>query len=478
VNDQPLHLLNAIGGSFQEARSGARLDVTSPGDDTLIATIPDSSAEDVDHAVAAARRAFETWSRTTPRERQTALLRLADAIEARIDELSEFEAIDAGKPLSAVPEEVEYAVDNMRFFAGAARCLEGRAAGEYMEGRTSMIRREPVGVVGAIAPWNYPLLMAVWKISPALAAGNTVVLKPAPSTSITALKLAEIAADILPDGVLNVVSGGDEVGQAIVRQPEVAMVSLTGSPETGKWIARTAGDTLKRLHLELGGNAPVIIFEDTDLAAVLPKVALCGYTNAGQDCTAATRIIAARQVVDDVVSGLADQARQLVIGDVRDPATTLGPVNSAVQRDRVMGFFDRMGGGEIVTGGAVADRPGQYIEPTVVAALAPDSEMIQREVFGPVLTVQSFHDEDEVVRWANSTRYGLSASVWTRNIARALRVSSALQFGVVWINDHMSQISEMPHGGCKDSGYGKDLSVYALEEYTFIKHVMASWEPV
>jgi betaine-aldehyde dehydrogenase len=334
-------------------------------------------------------------------------------------------------------------------------------------------------VVGSIAPWNYPLLMAVWKLAPAIATGNAVVLKPAPTTPLSTLKLAELAADILPAGVLNVVTGGNEVGQALVRHPRVAMVSLTGSVETGKWIARNSADTLKRVHLELGGNAPVLVFEDTDLADALPKIAGAGYYNAGQDCTAATRILASKRVLDDVVAGLAEEAGNLVLGDVRARDTTLGPLNSTAQRERVMAFLERLeGAGEVVTGGARLDGPGSFMRPTVVSGLPPDAEMVQKEIFGPVLTVQPFADEAQAVAWANSTNYGLSASVWTRDVGRAFRVSSALRFGVVWINDHMSQVSEMPHGGCKDSGYGKDLSMYALEEYTMIKHVMASWDPV
>jgi betaine-aldehyde dehydrogenase len=342
-----------------------------------------------------------------------------------------------------------------------------------------MIRREPIGVVGSIAPWNYPMPMAIWKLSPAIAAGNTVVLKPAPTTPVTALKLASIAAEVLPPGVLNVISGGNEAGQALVRHPKVAMVSLTGSVDTGKWIARNSADTLKRVHLELGGNAPVLIFDDVDLDEVLEKVAGAGYYNAGQDCTAATRILASKRVVDDVVQGLAAEADRLVLGDIRSPDTTLGPLNSRPQRDRVMGFLERLNGeGEVVTGGATVDGPGNYMRPTVVAGLEPNAEMIQREIFGPVLTVQPFADEEQAVAWANSTNCGLSASIWTRDVGRAMRVSSALRFGVVWINDHMSQVSGMPHGGLKDSGYGKDLSMYALEDYTLIKHVMTSWDSV
>jgi betaine-aldehyde dehydrogenase len=478
VRNLPLHLLNFIDGSPQDAAAERRSVVTSPGDGREIATVPDSGAEDVDRAVAAARNAFETWSQTTPRQRQAALLALADVLQAHDDELAELEALDAGKPISVVrPEELEHGIDNLRFFAGAARLLEGRAAGEYTAGRTSWIRREPVGVVGGIAPWNYPILMALWKLGPAIAAGNTVVLKPAPSTPVTTLRMAELAADIFPPGVLNVVAGGNEVGQAIVKDPRIAMVSLTGSVETGKWIARTAADTLKRVHLELGGNAPVIVFDDVDVDDVLPKIAAVGYYNAGQDCTAATRVIASAERYDDVVAGLADQAKGLVLGDVLSVRTTMGPLNSAGQLQRVAGFLDRLDpGSEVVTGGGRLPGDGFYLEPTVVTASDPAAEIVQKEIFGPVLTVQRFTDEQEALRWANSTSYGLSASVWTNDVKRALRVSRALQFGVVWINDHMSQVSEMPHGGIKNSGYGKDLSMYAVEEYTTVKHVMAAWE--
>ena len=473
----PLHLLNFIGGSPQEAASGRRSVVTSPGG-REIATVPDSGAEDVGQAVAAAQRAFKTWSQTTPRQRQAALLALADILQAHDNELAELEALDAGKPIIVVrPEELEHGIDNLRFFAGAARLLEGRAAGEYMPGRTSWTRREPVGVVGGIAPWNYPILMALWKVGPAIAAGNTVVLKPAPSTPVTALRMAELAADAFPPGVLNVVAGGDEVGQAIVKDPRIAMVSLTGSVETGKWIARTAADTLKRVHLELGGNAPVIVFDDVDIHDVVPKIAAVGYYNAGQDCTAATRVIASAKRYDDIVAGLAEQAKGLVLGDVLSPRTTMGPVNSAGQLQRITGFIDRLdAGSEVVTGGGRLSGDGFYLEPTVVSASDPAAEIVQKEIFGPVMTVQRFTDEEQALQWANSTSYGLSASVWTSDVKRALRVSRALQFGVVWINDHMSQVSEMPHGGIKDSGYGKDLSMYAVEEYTTVKHVMAAWE--
>jgi len=477
MSDRALRLLNSIGGSLEEAVSGERASVTSPSDGREIATVPVSGAEDVDRAVIAAQRAFETWSQTTPKERQTRLLALADLLTAHGDELAELEALDAGKPISVVrPEELDHGIDNLRFFAGAARLLEGRAAGEYMQGRTSWIRREPLGVVGGIAPWNYPILMAIWKLGPAIATGNTVVLKPAPSTPVTTLRMAQLAQEIFPPGVLNVVNGGVEVGKSIVTDPRIAMVSLTGSVETGKWIARNAADTLKRVHLELGGNAPVIVFDDVDLDEVLPKIAGVGFYNAGQDCTAATRVIASAKRYDEVVAGLAEQAKSLVLGDVLSHDTTMGPVNSAGQLRRVTGFLDRLDpSSEVVSGGSVRAGAGYYLHPTVVAASDPQAEIVQKEIFGPVMTVQQFSDEEQALTWANSTSYGLSSSVWTNDVKRALRVSRRLQFGVVWINDHMSQVSEMPHGGIKDSGYGKDLSMYAVEEYTTVKHVMAAW---
>jgi betaine-aldehyde dehydrogenase len=472
-------LKNFIDGELVDPADGATEEVLNPATREPIAEAPLSGAEDVARAVAAARRAFGDWSRTTPRERSERLHRLADVFEEHADELAAIESAEAGKPLHAViDEEMPGNSDNLRFFAGAARLLEGRASGEYLENRTSIIRREAVGVVGQITPWNYPLSMAVWKIGPALATGNTVVLKPAENTPMGTLRMAELAADVFPPGVLNVIGGhGEPAGASLVRHPEVDMVSLTGSPGTGKWIAREAAETLKRVHLELGGKAPVIVFDDADMERAMATIAETGYYNAGQDCTAACRVLAAADVYDDVVSGLAEQASGYVMGDTSSPETTLGPVISQAQRERVEGFLERRSdSAEIVAGGKEPDLPGYFLEPTVVAGLGQSDEMVQDEIFGPVITVQRFDDEAKAIEWANGTRYGLGSSVWTSDIGRAHRVANALRFGVVWINDHISFCSEMPHGGYKESGYGKDLSMYALEDYTEVKHVMVSLE--
>jgi betaine-aldehyde dehydrogenase len=472
-------LQNFINGEFVDAADGATEEVTNPANGEVIADMPLSGEEDVNRAVGAAKAAFPSWSTTTPSERATAMLKLADLLDEHAEEISDLEAADAGKPRNAFLEDEMPAVsDTLRFFAGAARVPEGQASGEYVSGRTSIIRREPTGVVGQIAPWNYPLMMAAWKIGPALAAGCTIVLKPAETTPISTVKLAEYAAEVLPKGVFNVITGhGQPAGSSLVTHPDVDMVSLTGSPETGKWIAKAAADSLKRVHLELGGKAPVVVFDDVDMSTALETIAGTALYNAGQDCTAATRVLASSKVYDDVVNGLAEEAKGYKLGDTFDPETTLGPVNSQRQRERVEGFFERKPShAEIITGGKEPDLPGSFIEPTVIANLEQDDEMIQSEIFGPVMTVQRFDDEAKAIEWANGTRYGLAASVWTRDIGRAHRVANAIRFGTVWINDHITMATEMPHGGFKQSGYGKDMSKYSLEDYTIVKHVMVNLE--
>ena len=476
---QKKELKNFINGQSVAGKSGQTSDLINPTTGEVFATAPISNAADIDVAYKAAAQAFESWKQTTPSERSLAMFRIADLFEQNADELIALESENTGKPIGVtMSEEIPPMVDQIRFFATAARNLEGKSAAEYMKDHTSYIRREPIGVIGQVTPWNYPMMMAVWKFAPAIAAGNTVVLKPSDTTPVSTVRMAEMIyeAGILPPGVLNVVTGDRDTGRSLVEHEIPQMVAITGSVGAGMQVAQTAALDLKRVHLELGGKAPVVVFDDADIAAAAEWIAIAGYFNAGQDCTAATRVLAAASVYDDFVAAITEQAKNTQTSFAKgpaDPDSFVPPVNNANQLARVTGFLERTPAhAEVTAGGHRQGDRGYFVEPTVVANLQQQDEMIQSEIFGPVITVQKFGDEAEALRFANGVKYGLSASVWSKDVGRVMRMTKALDFGCVWVNTHIPMVSEMPHGGFKHSGYGKDLSMYGFEDYTRIKHVM------
>jgi 1-pyrroline dehydrogenase len=467
-------LRNFVGGEWVDAVEGETMEVLNPATGEVVAEVPRGSEADVERAVEAAKKALPAWLEKTPKDRMELLLKLADLIDEHAEELTQLESQNVGKPMAIARDEMPFSADNLRFFAGAARTLEGKSAAEYVEGYTSIVRREPLGIVAGITPWNYPLMMAVWKMGPALAAGNVQILKPAEQTPLTTLRFAELAQEVLPPGVLNVITGeGVPVGDGLVRHPDIALVALTGDVETGKLIARNAADTLKRVHLELGGKAPMVVLDDADPATVAEAVKIGGFWNSGQDCTASSRILVSAAIYDDVVGATKDVIEAMKVGDPAEGEDVeMGPVISLEQQERVLGFLDRLNGATVVTGGGTIGERGFFVKPTMVADVSQDDEIVQDEVFGPVVTVQRFASDEEAIAMANGVRYGLAASVFSQDVGRALAAAKKLDFGTVWVNEHLFPLaSEMPHGGFKQSGYGKDMSLYSMEEYTRIKHV-------